>query len=197
MALHYLLIMNITSHFIGLEVDGASFKQLFEQLLQYRDQSALHDVIEPQAYISLHITLYYLPSDLGASRRTEILQHCRQLSTHAHSAIRSSLHLGYFGLTGNEKVCFIAPNEDKMFHVLHRSLEERFRDDSIFENRLSFTPHITLFRIKDSNVFQTHKNELEEVIKTYIDKIFGTSLGDVRLYAVDSSMHPEMQVPVG
>ena len=188
--------MRTTSHFVGIAVDSAQFADLFVELQKYFIGHDISHAIELQNILSLHVTLYYLPAILHQTGKTEILKDLFELSSSKEFTI-SSLQGKYFGEPGKGRVGYIGCESNETFNTINLFFAEKYKHTGISENALAFVPHISLFRILDSEAFAPHKAEVDVIIDASIPSInVDTVLGGLRLFQVNSDFRPEIQIPV-
>lgn len=188
--------MQTTSHFTGISLDGKYFANIFIALQQYFKEHGLEKVVEFQNVLSLHITLYYLDKGLTESEKEQLQADMVSLRTSKKFAL-TGLRASYFGEPGEERVCYIGSTENEVLSDTNKYFAEKYKFDHIPENRLSFVPHISLFRITNSEAFVSHKNAVDEIINANIESIetdeFVTGL---HLFQVSSLFRPEIQLTI-
>lgn len=189
--------MNISSHFIGVCIDDKYVSAMITELGAYIREHSLVDAIVVQDIRSLHITLYYLDASLKSGDLEDIKADCYNLTAHGYGIAEAPFVVKYFGEAGGERVCYLRPNNVDMLTKCNEILASKYRFDKIAENMLAFVPHITLFRIVDPKRFASHKIKLEMIIDQYLGYLSASNCaGKIQLYAVDSSVSPELQIPI-
>jgi 2'-5' RNA ligase len=76
------------------------------------------------------------------------------------------------------------------------SLHDKYNRNYVEDNSFAFSPHITFLRIKDSKVFEEHRECIENIINKEIQTISNLDInsGNIFLYAVNSQFKEEIQV---
>ncbi|OIP53463.1 hypothetical protein AUK10_02385 [Candidatus Gracilibacteria bacterium CG2_30_37_12] len=184
--------MQTTSHFIGLKLKIGILSDLFVRL-----QTVLGDdftALEFQNILSLYITLFYLPKELSSREINKIREILPNLSV---SSLDSGLQgLEYFGNIDTQKLCCLIPNATQLT-VWNALLRKTFPEYlHISDNSYPvFVPHITLFKIRNGDIFHLMCEALEFIIKEEIEKLSSVNIYEsVGIFAVNSKFHPEIQV---
>lgn len=65
-------------------------------------------------------------------------------------------------------------------------------------NRFEYSPHITILRVINSDIFEVHRGNIESIITKYLKKLQNQNVntGEIYLYAVNSIFKPEKQVKI-
>jgi 2'-5' RNA ligase len=188
------MITNPTSHFIGVSLDSSLFASLFDKLSWYIHEYHLEESIELQRCESIHITLYYLPSSLSDSD-----------TMHSHDFLNSIAKdiefwisdIGYFSREGSLYILYLLPSNIEYFQSQNMDLASMFAHGDIEDNQYLYTPHMTILRILDPDIFLIHRASIENMIRRSIELLSRELLRySIDLYRVDSLVHPELQEPI-
>jgi 2'-5' RNA ligase len=188
------MLMQTTSHFIGVSLDSKYFVNTFIALQRYFKEHDLEKAVEFQNVLSLHITLYYLDKELTGSEKEQLQADIASLRT-SKEFVLTGLKASYFGEPGKERVCYVGCAENEVLRDINKYFAEKYKFDQIPENQLSFVSHISLFRITDSGAFASHRAAVDEIINATIESIETDELvTGLHLFQVSSLFHPEIQI---
>lgn len=186
----------ITSMFIGILLDSNLFSNLFLQLNKYiRDNNLLNSITLQNAN-SIHITLYYLGANLSSNEKKEMQYYLDEIKKVVQNLELDITSFNYFYAQGKERICYFEfSNIEKIVEINH-ILRINFPND-ILDNTYRFTPHITIFKIRDESVFKKHKGNLSKILSDFCNEMIdiNTTIG-VNIFKVDSSKEPELQIPI-
>ncbi|MBX9809007.1 hypothetical protein K2X92_01290, partial [Candidatus Gracilibacteria bacterium] len=189
------MILQPTSHFIGLSLQQSFFQDLYVSLDDYIIRHHLSRFIQFQRPETIHITLYYLGKHISDNEK-DVFQEF-QKNTPLDSDISLDT-VGYFYRDDLPYICYILPRDIGYFARLNNILAGLFHRDDIGDNQFSYVPHITLIRILDFTGFAMHQKNIEIIISDFITKYHNIGLSHtIDLYAVDSSIKPELQERIG
>lgn len=186
----------ITSMFIGILLDSNLFTNLFLQLNKYiKDNNLLNSIIL-QDVNSIHLTLYYLGENFSGSEKKEIQHYLHKIKRILRDLELDIISFNYFYVQGRERICYFECNNIEKIVKINHILRINFPND-ILDNTYRFTPHITVFKIKDELAFKKHKGNLQKILSDFCNEIIGinTIIG-VNIFKVDSSKVPELQIPI-
>jgi len=185
-----------TSHFIGFKLDSEAFVDIYLPLQQFLNEHNLGKCIELQNILSLHITLYYFQSDLSAKDLTNIENFISSLRKERQKYTISIKGFEYFRKEDKEILLYLRPENDSL-SLLRKDLTLQFQRDAIVDNQYAFIPHITLFKIINSDIYQKNRDQFEKIIKQYIEEINLHEIPvEINFFAVYSQGSPEIQIPL-
>lgn len=189
------MIMLPTSHFIGVSLDSTVFENLFYELSHYIEEHQLAgSSIELQRSDTLHITLYYLPSDLSGSDMIHYREYLNSVQQDIEFRVSE---LAYFSRGDSPYILYILPSNIEYFQSQNTALASIFAHGDIEDNQYVYVPHMTILRILDHDVFAIHRASIENMIRRSIELLSRESLRySIDLYRVDSLMQPELQEPI-
>ena len=187
--------MKTTSHFIWVGLKSEAFSDMFVATNEYLRENNIEDSVSFQNPLSMHITLYYLWSELPTDKKQCIHKDISQQET--NYTIYANW-LDYFYKDQEKYVLYLIPKTEMYLESLRNHFHDAYRVKDIAENSFLFVPHITLCKILMTDVFEKHRVNLENIVQTELLKIQDTNLSEkeIRLYAVNSMFHPEIQVKV-
>ncbi len=186
--------MYTTSHFIWISLYSKYFADIFSWI-QYILWPDCSSIIELQNPLSLHITIFYLPRDISPQDKEVIHKILWQMWE-----VRldfSISNMKYFWEWENLRVGYIGIQNDIQLRMFHTSCKKLFPEYiDIPDNAYPiFTPHITLFRVKDIPAFLEKKWVIEQFIAHELVSIQNFNLVEGwRLFAVNSRFTPELQI---
>jgi 2'-5' RNA ligase len=175
--------MNPTSHFIAISLKTEPLSNLFVDLFKLLNSSNSVIFQNPN---SAHITLYYLPQKIN---QPLIQPHIPDITNPIQLT-----SIGYFQKQKEDYVCYLtSPSLDsleKHFQKLKTSLPNQ-----VPENHLTFTPHMTLFKITNPQKFKSYKAKVKKIIQNHLTDLSKINLNNgTHLYKVNSNFTPELQV---
>ncbi len=185
--------MNITSHFIWIELNQEVFKSMYSKISDFLVKNNLNKIIILQNINTIHITLYYLDKNLDNCYKNNIKSFIKKID------ISNDIYLKdfkYFYRNKKEILLYLETNTSINLLEKRNILNNKFKEKSTEDNDLKFISHITLFRILDYEKFITIKKELEKIILAELEKFSKININNKKifLYAVDSTQSPELQV---
>lgn len=186
----------ITFAFVGILLDNKPFINLYVKLNDYLRDNGLSDDIIMQDIHSIHLTLYYLTKDVVNSKKNIVLM--RKIDKSLNSIKLNITSLNYFYLNGNEKACYLEPNNIEKLTKLNKLLSDNLSKYSGEDNDFKFSPHVTLFKIKNSTSFnKKHKNNLEKIINKNLMQVKKINLHlATDIFLANSTIEPELQIPI-
>lgn len=186
--------MLTTSHFIGIKIKSDLLVNLYIRLQKLVQGNP--SIIEFQNILSSHITLYYLPSILPNKIEKSIQDNL--ISHNTPIPLWNLEGLGYFW-SDVLRICYLISSAKKELEELNAQFKKMLPEyANVSENTYPiFTPHITLFKIKNIEEFLAKKSKIEEIIQEEIEKLVGVTIfEDILLYRVNSQFDPEIQIPL-
>lgn len=185
--------MKLTSHFLAASLNPLLFADLFVKLHQYLEKNSDEDCVEFQNPLSVHLTLYYFPKEIDLQKMLAIKEMVEKLRKIKKLEINIK-ETRVFKKADQEYLYYLCPAENQELGKINDQFRMEFPND-LPENKYSFTPHVTLFRIIDAKVFSKHRAELNKIINKYLVNLSGdNAFVDFNLYAVNSEFSPQIQV---
>lgn len=189
--------MNITSHFIGLSFYCTQFVDLFVHLQKYFDTNGLENAIEFQNILSLHITLYYLGNTVTRENESAIAKEVSIISSKYKDITILPLKSSYFTNNTKNLLCYLSCSQKETLEEINRFFAGKYNFVKASENQYPYIPHITLFKILNSDVYTLHKAKIDEIINHETSLIDSEHLiKGIHLFQVNSNFHPEIQLLV-
>ena len=185
--------METTSHFIGIKLKSEYFVSLYTRLQNLLWEK--RDILEFQNILSIHITLYYLPSSLSS----DYLYQIQKLKNTFWRKKVTLAGYSYFGDSSLWKLCYLKPDtSNKYLSDYNHELKTIFQEfNTIIDNTYSFIPHITLFKIRDWSVYEDISREVEGILNSYLREIENVDIYEsFELFQVNSRFAPEIQITV-
>jgi 2'-5' RNA ligase len=158
--------MLTTSHFIGVRIRS----EILADILVNLQDILGHDssIVEFQNILSAHVTLHYLPADLGP----DIAEIRREIEGCNGRPEGSLTDFGYFGSEEAPSVCYLKPGDQDWFVRASGHFAREFPQyGDVPENRLRYVPHLTIFRVRDIPAFMRKKSETESALRSVLDTI--------------------------
>lgn len=174
-----------TSHFIAISLYPQHLAQLFIDLYSLLHKS---DSVIFQNPNTVHITIYYLPSQINYQLVQNILP-----------TIQTPIYLSssnYFQKQNTDFICYLTSENLGLLKSYFDKLSMKLPNE-VPENKLKFIPHVTLFRIINPSKFAPYKKQVNRIIQTHLQKISKINLSQspqTDLYAVSSAFQPELQI---
>ncbi|HSW88988.1 MAG TPA: 2'-5' RNA ligase family protein [Candidatus Saccharimonadales bacterium] len=189
--------METTSHFIGIKIKHTYFVNLFTLLQQYLKKNNAEHVITLQTMQSLHLTLYYFENEIPPKDLIQIKNTSVSLNEKYKNFVITVDNMSYFQKDNADTLCYLNPVYQKQLHMLHDQLAKEYRRDFIPDNQYPYVPHISLFRVTDTNLFKQHKDAIENIVQESLVALTNENLfAGFALFEVDSHVTPELQLPI-
>jgi len=185
--------MKTTSHFLGLSLKNEIFVDLFSALEKYLDKNQLNKVIELQEISSLHITLYYFNKKIDKSNLKKIKEDLLVLNKKNIFSVYID-QFNFFERNGEKYLCYLYPSEKNNLEIINSKLKQGYISEVPDNDYSKYVPHLSLFKIKDNNLYQKHNDVITTIINKelkLIKKI--NTFNCFNLYSVDSNYSPEKQ----
>ncbi|MDB4978776.1 MAG: hypothetical protein JWM56_962 [Candidatus Peribacteria bacterium] len=183
-----------TSHFIGFKLKIEAFIGLYVRLQQFLDENNLEGCIEMQNILSLHTTLYYFEAEIPLNDFIAIEDFVSTFRDSEQKYIISISGFDYFKREEKEILLYLKP-ENTSLSTLQKQLASQFQRNAIIDNQFGFIPHVSLFKILDTDTFQKYRLQIEEIVSQCLT---GISTMDVckrlHIFAVYSQTRPEIQL---
>ena len=180
-----------TSFFIGVDIENTYFLELFHLLNEYIKNNKLEEIIELQNLLSLHITLCYFDKEYVLKNVDIIIEDIALFNK-----TKLQIQIGNIEYFNNSTGYLSIVNKSDLEHI-NSELWNKYSANRVLENRYSYIPHITIFKVKNKEVFKRHIEKVNEIIQDFLLTISGMSIyNEVYLYAVNSKFTPELQLIV-
>lgn len=185
--------MQTTSHFVWIWIRSELFSDLYVKLYKYLKDNWLENILTFQNILSLHITLYYFPKDLENLEELEIKNLINSIDNDLN--IKESW-FRYFERNNEKIIWYIYWNSPIDLKKIFLEFHKIFNKIEVFENNLDFVPHITFFRIKDSEKYELNKGNIEKIINEELINMKNINLFNwkINLYKVSSNFPWEIQI---
>jgi 2'-5' RNA ligase len=185
--------MQTTSHFVWIQLNPEVFSDLFIKVFKYLEKNNIENILVFQNILSLHITLYYFEANLSKFETKKIQEKISKLDK---NFIINLWDLKYFERGENKIIWYLNWKSNKNLETIFNEFNAEFQRKEIFENNLKFIPHITLFKIKNSEIYDKYKENIEKLIDEEIKKIKEIDIftWEIFLYKVNSNFFGEIQI---
>ncbi|MDD2483053.1 MAG: 2'-5' RNA ligase family protein [Candidatus Shapirobacteria bacterium] len=187
--------MKTTSHFLGITLNNKLFLGLFNSLQKYLNENNIENAIELQNINNLHITLYYFGEKIDSKTLLKVKDDLLKLNK-----IIFPIYIDKFNFFEKERqiyLGYLSPSKNKKIKEINSKLKSNYISDVPDNDYSRYIPHVTLFKIRDFDLYQKHSEKILKIINFNLKKIkINDSFKEINLYAVDSSFSPEKQVVV-
>jgi len=185
--------MKTTSYFIWISLKPEIFSDIFVDVYNYIKTNNIENIVSFQNILSVHITLYYLEQNIDSNIKTEIKNYIKKMD------IASLIKLdgfNYFYRWKNRFILYFEVNTKLDLKKYRDNLHKKFARNDVEDNSLKFVPHISFLKIKDVKLFEEHRENIEQIIKFWIEKIKNQNINThkINLYAVNSNFKEEIQI---
>ena len=186
--------MKTTSHFIWIELKTELISNIFVKVYKYIKENNIENSLLFQNPLSPHITLYYLEKNIEDTTKNEIKEYIKKFNI--NNKITLSWFNYFFKWEWNRFVLYFTSKTNLPLEDYRNSLHDKYNRNYVEDNSFAFSPHITFLRIKDSKVFEEHRECIENIINKEIQTISNLDInsGNIFLYAVNSQFKEEIQV---
>ncbi|MDD3302878.1 MAG: 2'-5' RNA ligase family protein [Candidatus Gracilibacteria bacterium] len=188
--------MKTTSHFIGVELNSYILSNIFIKIYQYIKDNCIESCVSFQNPLSPHITLYYLDKDIHLDIKNQIKDFI--LSFAISNEIKLIGFDYFYKGEGKRYILYLNIYSKNPFKDYRNILHDKFKMDYVIDNSYDFSPHITILKINNPDIFENHRLNIESILKEEINKIkeFDVNLGKISLYAVNSKFKEEIQIRI-
>lgn len=183
-----------TSHFFGLSLKNETFNNIFESLEKYIKENNLKKIIELQNISSLHISLYYFGKNISVSNLEKIKEDLVEINKKENYFPVYINQLNFFKRRDEKHLCYLSPSETKGLERINSKLKQRYISEVPDNDYPKYVPHLSLFKIKDNNLYPKHDDAITTIINKYLKLIKKVNtFNGFNLYSVDSNYSPEKQ----
>jgi len=188
--------MQTTSHFIGAKMEPSVFIDLFVDMYQYLKNNNVRDCLEFYNPLSVHITLYYLDSDIS-EQKNQIEKWILDINKEILNTKIFIDSVSFFENEGKETMGYLHTLNFTWLQKTNSQLSKLF-PNSVKDNTQTYVPHLSLFKIKNHQVFSEHKTSILQIIDRHLQVIKKhNSFKSISLYSVNSNFKPEIQIEMG
>ena len=184
--------MKITSHFVWIKLKSELLVDLYVAL--QKELGAYQTALEFQNILSVHITLYYLSDKIWDMR----IKETRWVLNNFEFPIIEAKNFAYFWDQSSSYLCYISLAEFSKLKDMNKTLKTRFPEYALIQdNTHPFTPHITLFKVRDMDAFLEKRERLEEILRDYLAWMKDSNLfSSFEIFKVNSEFKPEIQIKI-
>lgn len=189
--------MQITSYFVGVLLDSSQFVDLFVKLQEYIEKSNLQKCIQLHNILSLHISFYYFEEELNKQTLATIIEDISDISSQYGQLNISLTGIKYFENNLGKRLCYLDCSPEKELRNINKYFTNKYKRNKILANQFSYIHHISLFNILDPKKYNTHKEQIDLIIKGGLELINQTDIfKSFNFFKVNSLFHPEIQIPL-
>lgn len=186
--------MKATSHFIGVTLDPKLLADLFADLYQYLKDNDIRHSFEFYNPLSTHITLYYFDKDFTKIDRISIEKDILQVRDLFPDINVTLNQVEFFHVEAREILCYLSPSIPNILNEINALFAQNYSND-VEDNLQDFSPHASIFKIKNHQIFLEHKDNIMTIIKRYLLMVKGKNVyKSINLYSVNSKFKPEIQI---
>ncbi len=185
--------MKTTSHFLWMEMKSEIFSDIFVEIYNYLKENNIENIVEMQNPLSPHITLYYFEQEIPKKDIENINKDIEKLDTSKQVFLTGQ---DYFYKDNSKFICYFKTKTELPLEKYRNMFHKKYNKAKVFENSLTFSPHITFLRILNSHVFEKHRKKLEKIISENIKNIKEKNIFSwkIFLYKVNSKFPWEIQI---
>lgn len=186
--------MQTTSHFIWIELKSELFSDIFVKIYNYIKENNIENSVLFQNPLSPHITLYYLEKDIEDKTKEKIKEYIKFFEI--NDSIKLNWFNYFFRWEWNRFVLYFTSKTTLPLKDYRNNLHDKYNRDYVEDNSFDFSPHITFLRIKDSKIFENHRENIENILNDELQKISDLDINtrNIFLYAVNSQFKEEIQI---
>ncbi len=189
--------MQISSYFIGVLLDSSQFVDLFVKLQRYIEKRNLQNCLQLHNILSLHISLYYLEAKLDKETLATIIKDLSEISFQYKQLKISLSEIKYFENNLGKRLCYLDCSPEDELKNINKYFATKYKRNKILANQFNYIPHISLFNILDPKKYNTHKEQIDQIIKEELELINQTNIfKSFNIFKVNSFFHPEIQIPL-
>lgn len=187
--------MITTSHFIWIDLKCSILSNIFIKLFEYLKNNNIDNIVVFQNPLSTHITLYYLENNISLKLKNEIKDFINTFDLNNEIKI---IWFDYFYREWNKFVLYLKSKSKDNFKNYRDIFHNEFNRNYILDNNLEFSPHITIFKILNYEIFENHRLNIEKILTDEINKVKNIDLNNknIHLYAVNSNFKEEIQIKI-
>ncbi|MFA7676424.1 MAG: 2'-5' RNA ligase family protein [Candidatus Shapirobacteria bacterium] len=143
----------------------------------------------------MHITLYYFGKKFEIKTLLKIKNDLLKLNKKIFP-----VYIDKFNFFEKEKqtyLYYLYPSKDKKLKNVNSKLKLNYINDVPDNDYSKYIPHMTLFKIRNFEVYKKYNEEILKIITSNLGEIKkNNSFKEINLYAVDSKFSPEKQIVV-
>ena len=184
--------MTTTSHFLGISLNTDLFIGLFKSLRKYLKENNIENAISLQDRSSLHITIYYFGENLDDATLSKLKNDLLILNKKEKLFPIFVDEVNFFMQQGQNRLCYLYPSKGKKIEEINSILKPKYFNKIVDNNYPKYIPHITIFKIKDFDLYQKHQENMLTIIKHYLKGIRQDNVFEsFNLFSVNSTLSPE------
>lgn len=184
--------METTSHFLGINLNNKLFAGLFKSLQKYLKENNIEDAISLQNLSSLHITIYYFGENLDDATLSNLKNDLLTLNKKENLFPIFIDEVNFFMQEGQNRLCYLYPSKDRKIVEINSILKPKYLNKIVDNNYPKYIPHITIFKIKNFDLYQKHQENILAIIKHYLKGIRrDNAFKSFNLFSVNSTLSPE------
>lgn len=186
--------MTITSYFVGLKLNNY-FDDLFMKLDKFIRDNNLQNSIILQSHTSLHISLYYFRKNLTKTEIKEINTDLKKFYQPLPDVKINSIK--YFSRNNKKLLCYLSCNNLAELKRVNDFFANKYKNIEVADNLFNYLPHISLFKITNSKIYEEYIKDIEKIIIAHVKKSKQVNLiENINLFMVNSNTNPETQIPL-
>lgn len=188
--------MQTTSHFIWVDLNSYILSNIFIKIYEYIKDNHIENYVSFQNPLSPHITLYYLEKDIELDTKNQIKDFISSFDL--SNEIKLTWFDYFYKWEWNRFVLYLKSESKNPFKDYRNILHDKLKREYVIDNSYDFSPHITILKIDNSEIFESHRLNIENILSEEINKIkeLDINLRKISLYAVNSKFKQEIQVKI-
>ncbi len=188
--------MKTTSHFIWIDLNSYILSNIFIKIYEYTKDNNIENYISFQNPLSPHITLYYLEKDIDLNVKNQIKDFISSFDL--NNEIKLTWFDYFYRWEWNRFVLYLKSESKIPFKDYRDIFHNKYNRNYIEDNNYNFSPHITLLKINNSEIFENHRLNIENILNEEIDNIknIDINLRKIFVYAVNSKFKEEIQIKI-
>lgn len=187
--------MQSTSHFLWMEINSDIIGDAFINVQKYLRENNIEDSFEMQNPLSPHITLYYFEQNIPEKDIYSIKTDIKKLDVSKGIFFTG---VNYFYRNDKKILLYFTTKTELLLKEYRDMFHEKYRRNNVSDNSLIFSPHITFLRILNSDVYEKHRENIEEIISHELAKIKNSNAftKNIYLYKVNSTFPWQIQLKI-
>lgn len=185
--------METTSHFVWIELKNEIFSDIFVKIWKYLKENNIENIIDLQNPLSPHITLYYLEKDF--LEVDKIKNDIKNFSINDEIFLSE---INYFFRWENRFVLYFSIKTKNNLENIRNILHKKYKRDFVEDNNFPFSTHITIWKIKNFEIFEKHRENIEKILFLELNNLKNIDINSKKifLYAVNSCFREEIQIKI-